>query len=53
MFILLSKCHSWLTPFSPSLLPPGYGKNRKGILSYVKNPRTGKFEYVPGLVETP
>jgi len=32
--------------------PPGYGKNRKEILSYVKNPQTGKFEYVSGLVET-
>lgn len=36
-----------------SLLPPGYGKNRKEILSYVKNPQTRKFEYVPGLFETP
>jgi hypothetical protein len=36
-----------------SLLPQGYGKNRKEILSYVKNPQTGQFEYVPGLVETP
>ncbi len=36
-----------------SLLPPGYGKNRKSILSYVKNLQTGKLEYVPGLVETP
>lgn len=36
-----------------SLLPPGYGKNRKEILSYVKNPQTKKFEYVQGLVETP
>jgi len=36
-----------------SLLSPGYGKNRKEILSYVKNPQTGKFEYVPGLTVTP
>jgi len=36
-----------------SLLPPGYGKNRKEILSYVKNQKTGKFEYVQGLVEAP
>jgi hypothetical protein len=36
-----------------SLLPPGLGKNRKNILSYVRNIQTGKFEYVPGLVETP
>lgn len=36
-----------------SLLPPGFGENRKEILSYVKNLSTGKFEYVHGLVETP
>lgn len=36
-----------------SLRPPGLGDNRKEIISYVKNPRTGRFEYVPGLVETP
>lgn len=34
-----------------SLLPTGYGKNRKNVLSYVKNQQTGKFEYVPGLLE--
>jgi len=36
-----------------SLLPPGYGRNRKQLLSYVKDPDTGKFVYVPGLVEPP
>ena len=36
-----------------SLLPPGYGENRKEILSYVKNLQTGQFVYVPDLVETP
>ena len=36
-----------------SLCPPGTGPNRKEILSYIKNPATGKFEYVQGLFEMP
>ncbi len=36
-----------------SLCPPGHGSNRKQVLSYVKNPQTGRFEYVTNLVEKP
>lgn len=36
-----------------SLLPPGLGNNRRQVLSYVRNPRSGAYEYVPGLTESP
>ena len=36
-----------------SLLPPGFGQNRRKILSYVMNPGTGKYQYVNGLRESP
>ena len=36
-----------------SLLPPGQGQNRREILSYVMNPRTGRYIYVKGLRESP
>ena len=36
-----------------SLLPPGFGQNRREILSYVMNPRTGRYIYVEGLRESP
>jgi hypothetical protein len=34
-------------------LPPGMGQNRREILSYVMNPRTGRYIYVKGLRESP
>lgn len=33
------------------LLPPGYCKNCKVIMCYVKELQTGKIEYVQGPVE--
>jgi hypothetical protein len=36
-----------------SLLPPGFGQNRRKILSYVMNAGTGKYQYVNGLRESP
>ena len=36
-----------------SLLPPGFGQNRREILSYFMNPGTGKYQYVKGLRESP
>lgn len=36
-----------------SLRAPGQGANRRQVLSYVKNPRTRRYEYVDGLVESP
>lgn len=36
-----------------SHLPLGYVKSHKEILSYVKNPQIGKFEYVQKLVDVP
>ena len=36
-----------------SLLPPGEGQNRREVLSYVMNPRTGRYVYVNGLTESP
>lgn len=32
-----------------SLRPPGAGKNRKQLLSYIRDPRSGAYRYVPGL----
>lgn len=34
-----------------SIVPPGYGENRKRALSYVIDPATGKYAYVKGLRE--
>lgn len=34
-----------------SIVPPGYGQNRKLSLSYVVDPTTGKYVYVEGLQE--
>ncbi len=36
-----------------SLVPPEMGQNRYSILSYVMNPRTGRYKYVEGLKESP
>ena len=36
-----------------SLEPPGGGPNRREVLSYVTNPRTGRYIYVNGLRESP
>lgn len=35
-----------------SIVPPGYGQNRKLALSYVVEPTTGKYVYVKGLQES-
>ena len=35
-----------------SIIPPGYGENRKLALSYVNDPGTGKYVYVKGLHES-
>jgi hypothetical protein len=32
-----------------SLRPPGVGRNRAQLLSYVRDPRSGAYRYVPGL----
>lgn len=32
-----------------SIAPPGRGDNRRDVKSYVKNPATGKYGFVPGL----
>lgn len=36
-----------------SLKPPGQGRNRAEVLSYVRDPATGRYVYVNGLVESP
>ena len=36
-----------------SLKPPGRGTNRKQLLSYVRDPASGRLVYVPGLRESP
>ena len=36
-----------------SLCRPGRGKNRGEVLSYIKDPATGRYVYVPGLTVSP